>query len=85
MQERFLVRYAVDHGEPPRERFFPDLPAAEAFATRVATDGTAAHPHHVTVLRATREDGSGAWQEDRGFGRVEIRRGRRTHEPGRAG
>ena len=85
MQERFVVRYVVDRELPPRERFFPSLPAAEEFATRVATDGTTAHPHHVTVFRATREDDSGAWQEDRGFGSVEIRRGRRTHEPGHAG
>jgi len=85
MQERFVVRHVVDRGEPPRERCFPGLPLAEEFARRVATDATTAHPNIVVVHRATREDDRGAWREDRGFGRVEIRRGKRTHEPGDAG
>jgi hypothetical protein len=80
--ERFVVRYAVERGEPPREQFFPSLPLAEEFARRVATDGTTVHPHAVTVLRTTGEDDRGAWREDRSFGRIEIRRGKRTHEPG---
>ncbi len=78
MQERFVVRYAVEWRGPHRERFFPTLALAEAFATRITSDGTTAHPHRATIVRRTREGDCGAWLDDQGLGPVEINRGRRT-------
>jgi hypothetical protein len=77
-----VVRYLVDRGEPPRERFFPTLARAAEFAERITSDGTTAHPHRAAIVRRTRSDDRGAWLDDQGFGPVEIGRGRCTEGPG---
>ncbi len=85
VQERFVVRYFVDRGEPPRERFFPTLALAAEFAERITSDGTTAHPHLATIVGRTRGDERGAWLDDRGSGPVEVSHGRRADRPGRPG
>ena len=81
MEERFIVRYVVEWGDSPRERFFPSLSLAEEFANGITTDGTTAFPNVATIIRRTREHDLGVWQDDQSFGSIEISRGKRVGEP----
>jgi hypothetical protein len=85
MQERFAIRYVVDWGDVPRERSYPSLPLAEAFAGLITTDGTTAFPHVAAIVRQTRRHDLDMWQDDENFAPIEVKRGQRSSGPGDQG